>query len=70
VSVIAAEAWMAEVLAKAVLINGTEYAFDILGGTGAVGICVDQAGVVRMSDGYPAYLGEATRPTHVTGTAR
>jgi len=58
VSVIAAEAWLAEVLAKAVLINGTAHAFDILGGTGAVGLAVDANGVVRTSEGYMAYLGD------------
>jgi thiamine biosynthesis lipoprotein len=63
VSVIAAEAWMAEVLAKAVLINGTEHAFDILGGTGAVGLSVDEDGIVRMSDGFRAYLGDAAQHT-------
>jgi len=58
VSVIAAQAWVAEVLAKAVLINGSDHAFDILGGTGAVGLSVDADGIVRMSEGYAAYLGE------------
>jgi thiamine biosynthesis lipoprotein len=62
VSVIAADAWVAEVLAKAVLINGTENAFDILGGTGAVGLSVDVEGIVQMSPGYRAYLGTALRP--------
>jgi thiamine biosynthesis lipoprotein len=57
VSVIATQAWMAEILAKAILINGSEHAFDILGGTGAVGLSVDADGIVRMSEGYVAYLG-------------
>jgi FAD:protein FMN transferase len=59
VSVIAAQAWVAEVLAKAVLINGSEHAFDILGGTGAEALSVDADGRVRLSDGYAAYLGES-----------
>jgi len=62
VSVIAGDAWVAEVLAKAVLINGTEHAFDILGGTGAVGLSVDVEGIVQMSGGYLAYLGNGTPP--------
>jgi thiamine biosynthesis lipoprotein len=62
VSVIAAEACVAEVLAKAVLINGSEHAFGILGGTGAVGLSVDAHGTVQMSEGYLAYLGENALP--------
>jgi thiamine biosynthesis lipoprotein ApbE len=63
VTVIAAEGWVAEVLAKAVLLNGSELAFNILGGTGGEALVVDEAGAVSASDGFAAYLGVARLPT-------
>ena len=39
-TVVAAEAWVAEVLAKAVLLAGSAHPFDILGGTGAEALVV------------------------------
>ncbi len=62
VTVIAAEAWRAEVLAKAVLLNGSEYAFGILGGTGAHALAVMESGEVLTTDGFRAYLGDAEPP--------
>jgi thiamine biosynthesis lipoprotein len=58
-TVIAAEAWVAEVLAKAVLLNGSEFAFNIIGGTGAEALAVDNEGGVVATDGFSAYLGDA-----------
>jgi thiamine biosynthesis lipoprotein len=65
VTVIAAEAWVAEVLAKAVLLNGSEFAFNIIGGTGAEALAVDDAGRVMASEGFAAYLGDAELPISV-----
>lgn len=62
VTVIASEAWIAEVLAKSVLLNGSEYAFGILGGTGAEALSVDEVGRVSSTDGFHAYLGGAELP--------
>ena len=62
-TVVAPTAWAAEVLAKAVLLNGWSTAFDILGGTGAEALAVDDAGRVAATPGLAAYLGAARLPT-------
>jgi len=67
VTVVAAEGWAAEVLAKAVLLNGSEFAFNIVGGTGAEALAVDETGHVMASDGFAAFLGGAELPTAVPG---
>ena len=64
-TVVAAEAWMAEVLAKAVLLRGAEHPFDILGGTGAQALVVDNSGFVQSSAGLGEYLGGATLPARI-----
>jgi len=56
-AVIAGDTWIAEVLAKAVVLHGTPYHFDILGGTGAEAIVVDGAGEMTTSAGFAAFLG-------------
>jgi thiamine biosynthesis lipoprotein len=66
-SVVAAEAWFAEVLAKAVLLAGSAHPFDILGGTGAVGLAVDADGRVHTTPGLTAFLGGAEAPTILRG---
>jgi thiamine biosynthesis lipoprotein len=63
VTVIAGEGWVAEVLAKAVLLNGSEFAFNILGGTGADALAVDQHGRITATEGFADYLGGAELPT-------
>ena len=68
-TVVAAEAWMAEVYAKAVLLAGSAHPFDILGGTGAEGIAVDGAGAVSATAGLAGYLGGAAAPREVRWTA-
>src|SRR5439155_6335950 len=57
VSVVAAEAWAAETLAKAVLLQGSERAFGLLRGTGAEALAVDAAGRTRQSAGLAAFVG-------------
>jgi len=62
-TVIAARAWAAEVLAKAVLLAGSEHPFDILGGTGAQALVVDRGGRVQATPGVAGFLGDARLPT-------
>jgi thiamine biosynthesis lipoprotein len=63
VTVVAGNAWAAEVLAKAVLLHGTPHHFDILVATGADGLAVDTRGRVTATPGMPAYLGDARLPS-------
>jgi FAD:protein FMN transferase len=56
VTVVAARAWAAEVLAKAVLFRGSEHPFDVLGGTGAEALVVDNTGRIQTSPGFEAFL--------------
>lgn len=57
-TVVAGFAWVAEVLAKAVLLKGRNEPFDILGGTGAEGLVVDAQGRVATTPGLAAYVGD------------
>jgi thiamine biosynthesis lipoprotein len=56
-TVVAGDAWVAEVLAKAVLLRGLPYQFDLIGGTGAQALVVDDTGRVLVSDGFSAFTG-------------
>ncbi|MEZ5234997.1 MAG: FAD:protein FMN transferase [Acidimicrobiales bacterium] len=56
VTVVAGPAWQAEVLAKAVLLRGSDRAFDVIG-PGTEALTVDRAGRVRTTPGLQAYLG-------------
>lgn len=56
-TVIAAEAWEAEVLAKAVLLRGTERAFDLLVPGRHAALIVDVNGNIRTSDDFAAFTG-------------
>jgi thiamine biosynthesis lipoprotein len=58
-AVLASEAWVAEVLAKAVLLRGGSHPFDILGGTGANGLVVGADGRVQATAGWAAHMGNA-----------
>lgn len=62
VTVIATEGWRAEVLAKSVLLRGSEHPFDLLGGTGVEAMCLDREGRLQATDGFAAFLGDATLP--------
>ena len=63
--VITAHAWVAEVLAKAVLLRGSAHPFDLLGGTGAQALVVDRDGRIQVTDGFAAYLGDAQLPARL-----
>ena len=56
VTVIAGTAWAAEVLAKAVLVRGSAHPFDLVDGTGAHALLVDERGAITVSDGFRAFL--------------
>ncbi|MEY2453195.1 MAG: FAD:protein transferase [Acidimicrobiaceae bacterium] len=56
-TVVAGEAWIAEVLAKAVLLRGTDRAFDLVDERQTAALVVDDRGDVLMSDGFAAFTG-------------
>jgi thiamine biosynthesis lipoprotein len=65
VTVVAGYAWAAEVLAKAVLLQGTPHHFDLLTTMGAEGIAIDAHGRVHATAGMSAYLADAELPTMI-----
>ncbi len=44
-------------LAKAVLIRGKDHPFDLIDGTGAEAMVVDDDGGIRVTEGFRTYLG-------------
>lgn len=60
-SVIAGNAWTAEVMAKAILLRGSDRAFDLLDASTAA-LAVDHVGRVTASASFASYLGEGTLP--------
>ncbi len=64
-AVVAGQAWMAQVLAKAVLLSGSAHPFDIVEGTGAQARALDQHGGVRATPGFSTYLACNPRPASV-----
>ena len=69
VAVVAGSAWMAEVLAKGVLLRGGPHPFDLVDGTGAHALVIDRDGRVSASAGLSAHLGGQTLPDHVPSAA-
>jgi thiamine biosynthesis lipoprotein len=65
--VVAAAGWVAEVLAKAVMLAGTAHPFDIVGGTGAEALVVDDGGRVAATEGFDRFLDGATLPAALAG---
>jgi thiamine biosynthesis lipoprotein len=65
-TVVAADAWVAEVLAKAVLLAGAEHPFDIVGGTGAQALVVDDRGTIETTPGFLEFTGPARHPGAVS----
>jgi thiamine biosynthesis lipoprotein len=66
-TIVAGDAWLAEVLAKAVLLSGSAHPFDLIEGTGIEGLVVDEKGRVAGSPGLDHYLGGAHLPARVIG---
>jgi thiamine biosynthesis lipoprotein len=67
-TVVTGEAWMAEVLAKTVLLRGRNRAFDVLDGN-CEAIVVDHAGRISASPGIAAFLGGLPLPARVGAPA-
>jgi hypothetical protein len=65
VTVVAGNAWTAEVAAKAVLLRGTPHHFDLLASIGAEGLAIDERGHVDATPGMSAYLGDAVLPSTI-----
>ena len=57
VTVIAARAWLAEVLAKAAFLSGTGHGLAILESAGVDGLLVDDSGAVHESAGLAVFMG-------------
>ena len=66
-AVVAADAWAAEVLAKAVLLRGSAHAFDLVAGLGADALTVDRDGAVRSTPALAAFLGGKALPLRLPG---
>jgi thiamine biosynthesis lipoprotein len=64
-TVIAPEAWMAEVLAKAVLLRGSERAFDLIDTGMAQALAVGDDGRVYSTDGFALFCGDVAIPTTI-----
>ena len=64
-TVVAGRAWMAEVMAKAVLLRGSEHPFDLIDGTDAEALIIGAGGRVTASAGFAAYLGWASLPAGI-----
>lgn len=63
VTVVAGHAWVAEVLAKAVLLHGAPRQFELLTGNGAAALAIDRAGRLSASLGIDPYLAEPLHPS-------
>lgn len=59
-AVVAGQAWVAEVLAKAVLLAGWRGEAGVLAGTGAEALTVATGGRIHTTPGFSAFLGGAT----------
>jgi thiamine biosynthesis lipoprotein len=68
-SVVAADAWVAEVLAKAVLLAGAAHPFDILGGTAVQALAVDRHGQVTVTAGFGDFHPPAALCTRLDASA-
>lgn len=64
-TVIAAEAWIAEVMAKAVLLRGSVRAFDIIDDSRVQALTIDTSGAVRTTPGFQLFAGGTTLPTDI-----
>jgi len=64
-TVVVAAGWAAEVLAKAVLLRGAAHAFDILGGTGAQGLVVDDGGRIHTTPAFSSYASGVDLPARL-----
>jgi thiamine biosynthesis lipoprotein len=63
-TVIAAEAWVAEVMAKAILLRGSVRAFDIVD-DGVQALTIDAGGAIRATPGLQLFAGATPLPTEL-----
>jgi thiamine biosynthesis lipoprotein len=68
-TVLAEEAWMAEVLAKAVLLRGADRALDLVEATGVEALVVAGDGSITATAGLDRFLGAAPLPTRLVPPA-
>ncbi len=68
-TVVAAEAWVAEVLAKSVILRGSAHPFDVVDATAAQALAVDRHGRVQVTDGLDAFLGDQPVPERLAAPA-
>ena len=61
-TVVARDAWQAEVLAKALVLTPAENPLVALAGTGAEGLVVSRAGKVSYSEGFRDFVGDQDLP--------
>jgi thiamine biosynthesis lipoprotein len=64
-TVIAPRGWVAEVLAKTVLLRVAAHPFDLVDGTGAEALAVDDRGHVSATPGLSAFLGDQPLPATI-----
>ncbi|HEV7534855.1 MAG TPA: FAD:protein FMN transferase [Acidimicrobiia bacterium] len=69
-TVVSVDAWVAEVLAKAVLLRGSAQAFELVAGLGADALTVDLDGAVRATPGLAAFLGGRPLPVRLSAVRR
>jgi thiamine biosynthesis lipoprotein len=69
-TVIAGEAWIAEVLAKAIVLRGSTRAFDIVDERHVQALTVDNAGMIRATPGFQLFAGGAPLPTELNQLQR
>ena len=62
---LAADIVVEEVLAKAVLLRGAAHAFDILGGTGAQGLVVEDGGRIHTTPAFSSYASGVDLPARL-----
>ena len=60
-TVVAGEAWIAEVLAKSAILRGSAHPFDVVTASGADALVVDDHGAIQTTPGWARFLGEACR---------
>jgi thiamine biosynthesis lipoprotein len=68
-SAIAAEGWVAEVMAKAVLLRGSARAFDLVDGTGIEAMTVRADGTILQSSGFGRFVGDGVLPDRIGAPA-
>jgi thiamine biosynthesis lipoprotein len=64
-TVIAGQGWTAETFAKAVLLRGSQRAFDIIDDSQLQALIVDRTGRVAATSGFQAFAGATPLPTQV-----